>query len=153
MKINFTKKEYRSLVELLEIASWVTTSHIVDANDEPKKYNDLIQKIYAFSKEMECLDIIEHSKELDGFYPTREFEEDSEVRQYIEDFEEDTFWAELISKLSGRDVLNKYNIKSLSELETDQRIDALYESDVKWEEEINRFGLERLGVVALKSVK
>ena len=153
MKINFTKKEYRSLVELLEIASWVTTSHIVDANDEPKKYNDLIQKIYSFSKEMECLDIIEHSKELDGFYPTREFEEDSEVRQYIEDFEEDTFWAELISKLSGRDVLNKYNIKSLSELETDQRIDALYESDVKWEEEINRFGLERLGVVALKSVK
>jgi hypothetical protein len=153
MKINFTKKEYRSLVELLEMASWITSSHKIDTDSFPEKYVDLTQKMYSFYKEMGCSDIIEKSKVGDEFYPTRDFEEDSVVRQFIDEFEEDTFWAELVSRLSERDVLDKHNIESLSELETSERIEALFLEDEKWDAEFNQFGINRLGVVALKLVK
>jgi len=62
MKINFTKKEYRSLIDLLDIANWVINAHRTGIGEEPKEYADLIQKIYSFSKEMGCEDIIEFNK-------------------------------------------------------------------------------------------
>ena len=37
MKIHFTKKEYRSLIELLHIADWVVTAPAVSETERPKK--------------------------------------------------------------------------------------------------------------------
>ena len=138
---------------MFEMASWVTSSHLVNPDNEPEKYKELAQKIYSLAREMDCEDIIENNKSLGGFYPTLEFEENSDARKHIEKFEEDTFWAELISKLSARDVLKKYSVESLSDIEPNERIEALYEFEVKWEKEFNSFGLQRFGINALKSVK
>jgi hypothetical protein len=82
------------------MASWITSSHKIDTDSFPEKYVDLTQKMYSFYKEMGCSDIIEKSKVGDEFYPTRDFEEDSVVRQFIDEFEEDTFWAELVIQLA-----------------------------------------------------
>ena len=45
MKINITKKEYGTLLEMLEIASWVLFSHKIDEDPETKnltlRYEDL----------------------------------------------------------------------------------------------------------------
>jgi hypothetical protein len=144
MKINFTKKEYRSLIDLLDIANWVINAHRTDIGGEPKDYADLIQKIYSFSKEMGCEDIIEFNKSLGGYFSTREFEENSESREYIEKFEQDTFWAELVAHLADRDILTKFNVRSLSELSPDDRISAMCEAESRWEDEFEKHGLEKI---------
>jgi hypothetical protein len=50
MKINFTKKEYRLLLDMVEIAEWVLNAHKSDPSDEIKKYSDLYQKILSYAK-------------------------------------------------------------------------------------------------------
>ncbi len=146
MKINFTKKEYRSLIDVLEIAHWVINAHRTGIGGEPKEYADLIQKIYSYSKEMGCEEIIEFNKSLGGYFSTQEFEESSESRVYIEKFEQDTFWSELITQLADRDVFKKFKVSSLSELSADDRIPAMCESESKWEDEFTKYGLDRIGI-------
>jgi hypothetical protein len=147
MKINFTKKEYRALVELLEISDWVLHSHKVDEPEETEKYRGVIQKIYAYSKEMGCSDLVEYNKSLVKYVTTYEAEVNSESRKYIEEFEEDTFWEELIAKLSNRDTMRKCNVSSLQEIPRDERFKVITEVEVVWAEEMEKYGLERLGVV------
>ena len=43
MKINFTKNEYRSLIEMFEMVSWVISSHLDNPDNEPEKYKELAQ--------------------------------------------------------------------------------------------------------------
>jgi len=144
MKINFTKKEYRSLIDALDIAHWVINAHRTGIGGEPKEYADLIQKIYSYSKEMGCEDLIEFNKSLGGYFSTREFEDNSESRVYIEKFEQDTFWSELISNLADRDVFNKFKVDSFSEISTEDRIPAMCEAESKWENEFEKYGLDRI---------
>lgn len=144
MKINFTKKEYRSLIDLLDIANWVINAHRTDIGGESNEYADLIQKIYSFSKEMGCEDIIEFNKSLGGYFSTREFEENSESREYIEKFEQDTFWAQLVARLANRDILTKFTVRSLAELSLDDRFSAMCEAESRWEDEFEKHDLERI---------
>ena len=105
MKIEFSKAEYRSLIELLYLAEWVLTSH--DEKPDPKKerYSHLCQKIYASAKAMGCESLIENEKSLRTFMPTQKLEELESVREAIEFYNSETFWEELIERLVERDMI------------------------------------------------
>ncbi|MBL4608212.1 MAG: hypothetical protein JKY01_10360 [Pseudomonadales bacterium] len=146
MKINFTKKEYRALVELLDMADWVVNAHSVEESADVVKYSEIIQKVFSHHKEMECEDLIEHSKKLNGYYLTKEGEENCRSRQYIEEFEEDSFWEVLISKLVDRDVIKKYGVESLSDLEIEERFSAIGAAEDVWATELEENGLARIEI-------
>jgi hypothetical protein len=53
MKLNFTKKEYQALVEMLLAADWVITGHEEEEErEETKPYRELRKKVLAHFKEM-----------------------------------------------------------------------------------------------------
>jgi len=52
MKMNFTKKEYQALVEMLLAADWVITGHEEEEREETKPYRELRKKVLAHFKEM-----------------------------------------------------------------------------------------------------
>jgi len=52
MKINFTKKEYQTLVEMLLTADWVIRSHEEEPRAETKAYDDPRKKVLSHVKEM-----------------------------------------------------------------------------------------------------
>lgn len=153
MKINFTKKEYRALVEMLEMANWITTSHKVDPNEQPKKYNDLTEKVYSFAEKMDCTDILEFNENMDRHFVTQEFEDNSDTRDLIVSFEEDSFWAELIHRLAERDVVNKFKVENIYEIDLDARFEALSDAEEKWADEFTKFGLNRLVTNAVVSLE
>ena len=146
MKINFTKKEYRNLLDLLVIADWVINSHRVGVDNETEKYNVLTQRLYSYAKDMGCSELLILDKSTGKYYPNKALEEESEVREFIECFEEDTFWQELIARLATRDLLKKYGENAFSELDVEQRISATCDAENEWEEEFNQYGLKRVGV-------
>jgi hypothetical protein len=45
MKINFTKKEYQALVEMLLTADWVIRSHEEEPRAETKPYDALVDGV------------------------------------------------------------------------------------------------------------
>jgi hypothetical protein len=144
MKINFTKKEYRSLLEAMQIADWVLHAHEIEPRTDTKKFEELFEKLLALANEMGCKDLVELEEDDNKYYPAIELE--SAVEEFIEEFESNTFWEELVSRLSERDVLRKAKMTELMDIETKERISLFSEAEEKWTKEISSFGLDRICV-------
>jgi hypothetical protein len=151
MKINFTKKEYKSLIEALDITNWIINSFRGNFGfgGESKKHVELANKIHSYAEEIGCEEHIKPNESVTGCR-LRVGTENTETRAYIEQFVENSFWLELANKLAERDVLNKYSVLSLSDIPTEERIDMLCEAENKWEDEFDKYGLERIGIAVLK---
>ena len=104
MKINFTKKEYRLLIDMVYLADWMLTSHDEVTDPVKEAYEMLTQKIYSCAKEMGCESLIEGSKETDEYYTTLEYEMESGIHDYVDEYNSESFWEELIHRLVERDV-------------------------------------------------
>jgi len=104
MKIEFSKTEYRTLVEMLYLAEWVLIAHDEEPDPDKERYYLLAQKLYASAKAMGCESLIENSKELRAFVPTQKLEELPSVREALEAYNGETFWEELIDRLVERDM-------------------------------------------------
>jgi ABC-type Fe3+ transport system substrate-binding protein len=98
MKINFTKKQYEDLVKLVYLGTWMINAHRTD--DLVEKYEDLEQYLLSFYKDFDMEKYIEFDKKLNKFFPTGEFEEDTDVEQYIDEYNNDIFLGRINRQIS-----------------------------------------------------
>jgi hypothetical protein len=103
MKINFTKKEYRLLLDIVYLGQWMMEAHQVGEPDEDDGYEMLVQKIYSFAKDMGCEDLVVPEKKMNKFYTSRLYEDESGVHEIIDRYNDDSFWDELVNRLAERD--------------------------------------------------
>ena len=146
MKINFTKKEFVTLLEMIDIANWVISANKVEQGPTEEPYEALEGQLFALSPEFGCEDKVKYSKELDGYYPTHFFEMESPHRNFIDEYNEETFWDELIDRLAMRDVIRELGEKEFSNLEPIERFKALGKHEEKWAKEFEEHGLENVSV-------
>jgi len=151
MKINFTKKEYRLLLDVIFMADWILHAHDTEPRSDTKEYSELIQRLMSYAKDMDCEDLVEFNKHSEKYLPSFEFDEDSNAHQFIDEFVNDTFWTELISRLAERDALTEHKVNSLQEIETEARFKALANAEDKWDEEFEKFSLDRISVEKAQS--
>lgn len=104
MKIELNKKEYRQLLDLLEISTWVLFAYNTEKEipADKKPYDALEQKLLSCAKENGCEDLVEYVDNLKKYFVSRKVEEGA-ARRFIDAFENDTFWDELIHRLAMRD--------------------------------------------------
>jgi hypothetical protein len=146
MKINITKKEYQTLMEVLEMADWVLHAHKTEEPEETKKYRDFEQKIYKLAKDFGCDHLIEYDRELQEYFPTAQFEETNPAMGYLEEFEDDSFWEELTERLVERDLLRELGEKEFQGLEPMDRVVREEPFRIRYEEEFEAYGIDRLEI-------
>lgn len=149
MKINFTKAEYKALIELLYMGDWMANAFTINSDDEPKEYTDLIQKVYSYAKQMGYEDDMEYAKEYDQYFPTAKFELKSAAIEHIEKYDNESFWQNLIDRMSERDICKQYKVEALHELPSDERFKALDEVEPEWAKEFAKHGINRLNIVKI----
>ena len=144
MNINLSKKEYAALLDMLEIADWIMTSH--DADEEPKEtvYSGLLNKIYSHAKEMGCEDMIEYDEKVKKYFPTQLFEDESAMFEFIEDYNAATFWEELIDRLVNRDMLSKYGVEKINAMPVEERLTNRMPFEEKYAVEFEEQGVDNL---------
>ncbi len=142
MKINFTKKQYEDLVKLVYLGTWMVNAHRTD--DIVEKYEDLEQYLLSFYKDFDMEKYIEFDKKLNKFFPTGEFEEDTDVEQYIDEYNNDIFWEELIDRLARRDFIRAYGEENLLKMTWEERFEKEQPFIDKYAEEFEKYGIERL---------
>ncbi len=146
MKINFTKKEYRILVELLHLGDWMLHAHDAEEKPETGAHRALCQKIYSYFKEMGCEDLIEN---INGeFYETRKFED--AMQEKVEAYDHESFWEELISRLATRDAEAVVGSEQFRSIDGYDRIKLIHDKEQAWVDEFSEYELARL-VVQRKS--
>jgi hypothetical protein len=143
MKLNLTKDEYRLLLDLVYLGDWMITAHQV-GEDAPlvKKYEPLVQKILSYASEAGLDDLVEKSKDDGRFHPTRKLEEEEGNLEVIFAYDEDSFWHELIDRLSERDVLAHTSDGKMPKFEEYYKVAGPLEE--MYANEFEARGLERL---------
>ncbi len=102
MKISFTAKEYRQLVELAHLGMWVVTGYQGEDTVAAKRYFHLDQRLMEMATELGCADLVE--KRDDGtLQPAPKLAEDERVKELQSEFQNDAFWHELVARLADRD--------------------------------------------------
>ncbi|MCB1614649.1 MAG: hypothetical protein KDI30_01420 [Pseudomonadales bacterium] len=148
MNIELSKQEYRRLLDILYLGQWMLSAH--DNEDDPDKaaYDALIQKLYSHAAKFDCDPFIEHSEELDEFWPTRLYEDTSGVFEHVDNYNEETFWDELAHRLAQRDVNNalEQQGKTREDLGMEAYITLVTEFEEGYLDIFERYGLERVEV-------
>jgi hypothetical protein len=146
MKINLTKKEYLALLDIFEIADWVLHSHKVEQPAETKPYSDLEQKMLALAEDFGCGHLVDYSEADKRYYPTREVEE-GPAMQFIEMFEEDTFWSRIVERLAERDLVRELGKEKFATLDRAERWEKMEDLETRYWDEFQMHGVERLEIV------
>ena len=140
MKINFTKKEFKTLLELIQIAEWVLYSHEVEDTGSTK-YKKLIWKICSYAKDFGMEDAVEMIG--DGeYFPTDDVLE--EVFNYIDEFSNNQFWEKLVELLAKRDLLEKYGEEKLNQLDNIERFSLIKKAEEIYNKEFEAHGIKNL---------
>jgi len=148
MKIDISEKEYRDLLDVLHMADWVLHAHETDTNPASEPYDRVIQKFYAMAKDMGQDSLVEYDPDSKQYYSSRDFEENSPSWEFIDDFMEDTFWDELIHRLTDRDVTRQVGgYEQLEKLTMTERF--AHEGPIieRYSQEFDDQGLSRLEII------
>jgi hypothetical protein len=144
MKIDITKNEYRLLLDILYLGEWMLNSHDLGEDPAKSRYVDVVQKFYSYADEMGCGDLIDAFKDENRYYPNRKYEEKSGVLELTQDYDEQSFWQELVSRLSDRDALHSLNSNDMKDLTPAEYIELTYPFEEKYYTEFETNGLDNL---------
>lgn len=146
MKINFTKKEYRVLVEMLLIADWIIDSDEADPVEKIESYADLRKKVLSHYKEMGLEDDFNYDPEEDEYYETKDYEERSAHMAFIDEYEERSFWRLLATKMAKR-TLAAERAENPREYDGQEQLALrIFELSEHFEEEFSENGLKNVRV-------
>ena len=144
LNINFTEKEYRLLLDAVFLAEWIMTSHDTERGSDDDPHQMLFQKVYSYAKEMRCGDLVEEEAESNRYVPTRLYESESNVLEWIEEYNALSFWDELIERLAERDVLNETPPEDMDRMETQEYWSRVEPHEQGYAQEFETHGLDRL---------
>lgn len=142
MKINFTKNEYRLLLDMLYLSDWMMNSHD-ETHTVNAKYKDLRKKILSYCKEMGLDDQFQY---VDGEYYESADSEFELHEKFLDGYNEETFWDQLIDKLSTRDFMKKVGINEYQKMDGEKRIAGITEFEHQYIDEFNQHGLDNLKI-------
>jgi hypothetical protein len=151
VKINITKKEYHNLLDILFMADWIINAFAEDDRPEAKEYRDLEQKFFSFAKEYGVDDLIELDTQDGQFYPTRKMEDKTRAMDFINEFEEETLWDELIERLAMRDLVEKHGSEITTSVYEDKNtFMKLQNLQDKYVKEFKNHGIKNLRITSKK---
>ena len=126
------------------MADWVLHAHDTGDRSDTKEYSDLFQKLMSYAKDMGCEDLVDFDKQQKNYAESFQFEEEFSALGYIEEFEDDSFWSELISRLARRDAMIELKVDNPNDVDTETLYTAIFKAEDKWSKEFEAFGLDRI---------
>ena len=143
MTIEFSEKQFRTLLKAVFWAEWLKNNHKVEEeiDDEGSGLIDLEQHVYSHAKQYGSGDLISPPNEEGEYLPTSQLED--EAMEAILDYEDLVFWSELAERLAERD---------LGELPEDERSPLMEHVQIedlaeRYMSEFERNGLDNLRLV------
>lgn len=146
MKIELTKEQYENLIKLIYLGNWMINAIRLE-EDRIKKYDEIKQYLFSFAKKAGLEKYIEYDKKYNQFFPTREFEENTDIEQYREDYDDDVFWQELSDRLGSRDFVKRCGIENIKKMDQKERFLKEQEFIIRYEEELEKYGIDRLEII------
>ncbi|MCX5815115.1 MAG: hypothetical protein NTX75_02585 [Proteobacteria bacterium] len=144
MKINFTKKQYETLLKMVYMANSMIDA--VADESEDNEFTVMEEYIFSFAKHFGSEHYVAYDEKEKRYYPSERLEEDEEVNEYIQNYDDDTFWEKLIFNLSRRDMENKYGEATVEKMSDEECLVKEQPFAEKYEKEFGKNGLKNLTI-------
>ncbi|HRZ87773.1 MAG TPA: hypothetical protein P5287_08150 [bacterium] len=138
--IPFTKEQYENLIKLAYLGEWMINSVRID--DTETAFDELLGHVLSHAKGMGHDRYVEYDKQLEKYFPSEKLEE--ELHDYIEDYNNETFWDELAGRLAERDLVKEYGMEKVERMSFDERTEAEHPLIDKYYDEFERNGVDRI---------
>lgn len=146
-KLELTRDDFLALLTVMQIADWVLHAHKTEESDDSQDFRDLEQKVFALARSFGCDQLVEYDEQAQQYFPTGEFEERSPGMELIEEFENESFWNELLERLTERDLLRQFGEKALQRLDPETREQREEPYMRLYSEEFATHGVSRLEIL------
>ena len=144
MKIEITKKEYRALLDIFHIADWVLHCFKDPEIPETEEYINLEQKFLALAEKMGFENLVEIDAETGTYFPTREYDETNVATDALVDYDNESFWEELMERLAMRDLILKEGKEKVIAMDDEEKLVKTEDLREKYAAEFEKHGLSRL---------
>ena len=143
-EINFTlsKQNFQLVIQHVFIGNWILNSTKIDRD---KEIDNLLNTILSIGKNYNIMDGIDYNEDTNEYDLCQEKEQ--EVMEFIEAYEDENFWEELIDKLATRDAIKKFGVEKLDKMEQYERMKKIWEEEEKYNNEFEEKGIQRLKIV------
>jgi hypothetical protein len=148
--VEFTQKQFKTLLKLAYLGNWMANANRDGSVHDPHKeeYEVLEDYLFSFAKKFGLDEWVDDEEADKGkYYPTRQFEEGIEEEGIIDDYDNESFWDELIDRLADRDCFRVYSKEQLEKISHRERVDKLYEFRDTWGAEFEKHGIKRLAIL------
>lgn len=148
--IEFTKEQFLALMKAVYLGNWMANAQRTGSQEDPHKedFEKISDYIFSLAPKFGLEKYMDHEP-TDGerYFPTRGFEENTEVNELHEEYDEEIFWDELCERLGDRDFYNTCSEEVWNKMTQEERFTKMQECIIKWENEIEENGIGRLGIV------
>ena len=145
MKVSFTAKEYARLLELAYLGLEVAGVQADDPQSTPERYAGVAQKVFALAETFGCADLVEVDAE-GQYFPSAKLKE-GPAREKFDKFVDDSFWAELASRLAERDLRAGFGATKLSDELSDEDVEKLGQLEDGYWREFETNGVDHVQVL------
>lgn len=147
--MRFTDEELLTLAEMLTLACWATFwNHKPGADDGVARYDDMLEKILTRLQHNGQGNEVEHDSERQRLRLSKKKEEGSFYAQCYDEMRNETFWDELVIRMTERELVKKYGDKHLNSLSDEERKKISEPVSKKYWEEFSRNGIGNLHIIA-----
>ena len=141
MNISLTPEQYKILLLTTYLGNWMVNAHRVETD---KTFDALASHIYSYAESFGVVDLVELEPDNGLYYPTKGLEK--LAAEDVDDYDNETFWAELIERLSERDLAAKHGQPAIEKMTIEERFTNLEEFEAHYDEEFEKHGVERLTI-------
>jgi hypothetical protein len=142
MQLNLTKDQYEKLMELVYLGNWLVNSY--RAEDRLDEYDRTAEHILSLAPAAGFVERVEFDEFEGRYFPSQKFDED--LRQYVDEYDDDVFWNTLIDRLAERDLIRDLGEETVNKMEWDEYNRKVEPYIKKYEKEIDDSGVENLQV-------
>ena len=148
MKIDLTKKQFESLLKLCYIGNWMANAQRTGAKDDPmvQEYEDIYEHIQSLAPKFGLNKLVQWDEECKRYFATADFEEAEDTHGLIDEYDENSFWDDLIERLADRDFDKAYLEKERKSMSFEEFYTKRQPFEDKWSKEIYKHGVTKLDV-------
>jgi hypothetical protein len=145
MKIELTKEQYKELLVLVSLGSYIRGAY-ADKHDEKYDDSEMSAHLLKYAKDFGLEKLAEnfHGKLIEA----NKFGE--EIDNIMEEYDEDEFWHRLITLLGQRDFFRTHTKKDMEKIDKKGKWGALPKEITdyyaKYEKEFEKHGVDRLEI-------
>ena len=150
IKIELTQEQYLALLKAVYLGNWMANANRDGSPEDPhiEEYEAVSDYMFSLAPLFGFKKYVDHRKD-DGkhFYPTNDFEEQTDVHTLHREYDEDAFWDELCDMLGERDFHRLYSPNEIIKMGNEERFTKLQECIIRYELEFEEKGVEQLEIM------